>query len=184
MSTVLVSGGSGFISAVAASCNSSLQAIRFITIVRDLKREGEVRSMLRQGGQEPGACLSFFATDLLSDAGWSEAVTGCDYVLHVASPVPAGATLDENDLILPAREGVLRVLRASRDAGVKRVVLTSSFAAIGYGHKPRSTPFSEVDWTDLSGDGLAPYPKIRKPWRSVRPGISWRVKAKISSCLS
>ena len=91
--------------------------------------------MLKQGGAEPGDRLSFFAADLENDAGWPEAVAGCDYVLHVASPFPPTVPKHEDELIVPAREGALRVLRAARDAGVKRVVLTSSFAAIGYGQR-------------------------------------------------
>ena len=93
--------------------------------------------MLKEGGAEPGDRLSFIAADLENDAGWPEAVAGCEYVLHVASPFPANIPKHEDELIVPAREGTLRVLRASRDAGVKRVVLTSSFAAIGYGQKPQ-----------------------------------------------
>jgi nucleoside-diphosphate-sugar epimerase len=94
--------------------------------------------------------VSLVEADLERDAGWREAVAGCDYVLHVASPLPAGVPKHEDELIVPAREGALRVLRASRDAGVKRVVLTSSFAAIGYGRKPQKEPFNETYWTDLS----------------------------------
>src|SRR5208337_1970243 len=108
-----------------------------------LEREAGVRSMLKAGGAEPGKALSFVAADLMSDAGWPEAAAGCDYVLHVASPFPASVPKHEDDLIVPAREGALRVLRAARDAGVKRVVLTSSFAAIGYGQKATDRPFSE-----------------------------------------
>src|SRR4029077_13097766 len=122
------------------------------TTVRSLTREGDVRAMLNVGGAEPGDRLSFAAADLMRDEGWPEAVAGCDYVLHVASPFPMGVPKDENDLIIPAREGALRVLRASRDAGVKRVVLTSSFAAVGYGHPPQAAPFDETDWTDPTRD--------------------------------
>src|SRR5207342_1888064 len=100
--------------------------------------------------------LSFFAADLESDAGWPEAVAGCEYVLHVASPFPEHIPKHENELIVPAREGALRVLRAARNARVKRVVLTSSFAAIGYGHAPRNTPFDERDWTNPAGDDVRP----------------------------
>jgi nucleoside-diphosphate-sugar epimerase len=85
-----------------------------------------------------------FAADLENDAGWPEAVAGCEYVLHVASPFPSNVPKNDDELIVPAREGALRVLRAARDAGVKRVVLTSSFAAIGYGHPPQSAPFNET----------------------------------------
>jgi nucleoside-diphosphate-sugar epimerase len=105
--------------------------------------------------------LSFVAADLENDAGWPEAVAGCEYVLHVASPLPATIPKHEDELIVPAREGALRVLRASREGGVKRVVLTSSFAAIGYGQKPQTTPFNETSWTDPNGDGVLPYIKSK-----------------------
>ena len=150
MSTVLVTGGSGFIGSHAI-----LQLLaaghRVRTTVRNLAREPQLRAMLREGGVEAAEQLSVFAADLEQDAGWSEAVAGCEYVLHVASPFPAGVPQHEDELIVPAREGALRVLRAARAALVKRVVLTSSFAAIGYGHPARTTPFDERDWTDLSG---------------------------------
>src|SRR5262249_30227200 len=112
-------------------------------------------------GAPPGGGLPAVAADLLSDAGWPEAVAGCDFVLHVASPFPANAPKDENELIVPAREGALRVLRAARDAGVKRVVLTSSFAAIGYGQKPTDRPFTEQNWTDPGAEGVTPYVKSK-----------------------
>jgi dihydroflavonol-4-reductase len=98
---------------------------------------------------------------LENDAGWAEAVAGCDYVHHVASPFPSAPPKHEDDLIIPAREGALRVLRASRDAGVKRVVMTSSFAAIGYGHKQRPAAFTEADWTDPNGDDTTAYAKSK-----------------------
>ncbi len=160
MSTVLVTGGSGFI---GAHCILQLLAaghgVR--TTVRSLSREGEVRAMLQAGGAEPGDRLSFNAADLEKDAGWVQAAAGCDYVLHVASPFPAGVPKHEDEIIVPAREGTLRVLRASRLAGVKRVVLTSSFAAIGYGHPPQKAPFDETNWTDPLGKDLAPYVKSK-----------------------
>src|SRR6202453_5305648 len=137
---VLVTGGSGFI---GTHCILQLLAAGYQvrTTVRSLKREGDVRAMLKQGGAEPGDRLSFIAADLENDAGWPEAVAGCEYVLHVASPFPPTIPKHEDELIVPAREGAHRVLRASRDAGVKPVVLTSSFAAIGYGQQPRQAPF-------------------------------------------
>ena len=166
MSTVLVTGGSGFI---GVHCILQLleggHTVR--TTVRSLKREADVRAMLKAGGMnaepdsEAGARLAFFAADLEKDTGWAEAVAGCDYVLHVASPLPPSVPKHEDELIVPAREGTLRVLRAARDAGVKRVVVTSSFAAIGYGHAPRTKPFDETDWTDPNSPGLAAYPKSK-----------------------
>jgi nucleoside-diphosphate-sugar epimerase len=159
MSTVLVTGGSGFI-----GCHCILQLLaaghRVRTTVRSLKRECDLRAMLMEGGAEPGDRLSFTAADLQNDAGWSEAVAGCEYVLHVASPLPPKLPKHEDDLIVPAREGTLRVLRASREAGVKRVVLTSSFAAIGYGHKSQSTPFNETNWTELNARGVPPLREV------------------------
>jgi len=157
---VLVTGGSGFIAshAILQLLNAGYQ-VR--TTVRDMKREGDVRAMLKHGGAEPGERLSFFAADLQSDAGWTPAVAGCDYVLHVASPFPANVPKHEDELIVPAREGALRVLRASRDARVKRVVLTSSFAAIGYGHAPQSAPFNETNWTNTTGNDVSAYVKSK-----------------------
>ncbi len=160
MSKILVTGGSGFI---GSHCISQLLVAghQVRATVRSLKREGDVRALLRESGVEPGNRLSFVAADLEHDAGWAEAVAGCEFVFHVASPLPPSLPKHEDELIVPAREGTLRVLRASRKAGVKRVVLTSSFAAIGYGHKPRKTPFNESDWTDFSGGDVQAYAKSK-----------------------
>lgn len=160
MTTVLVTGGSGFI-ASHAILQLLAAGYKVRTTVRNLSREADVRAMLRNGGSEPGEQLSFTAAELMSDAGWPAAVSGCEYVLHIASPFPSQVPKDENELIVPAREGALRVLRASRDAGVKRVVLTSSFAAIGYGHAERQTPFTEQDWTNPAGADVMPYTKSK-----------------------
>jgi dihydroflavonol-4-reductase len=148
--TVLVTGGSGF---VGTHCILKLldAGYRVRTTVRSLSREPEVRRMLATAGADPGESLSFLAADLMSDDGWTQAAAGCNYALHVASPFPERQPKDENDLIVPAREGALRVLRAARDAGVRRLVLTSSFAAIGYGTPPKDTPYTEADWTDPTG---------------------------------
>ena len=158
MAGVLVTGGSGFIGSHAL-----LQALAagfdVRTSVRSLQREGELRALLRANDTDD-ARLRFFAADLTQDDGWAEAAAGCDYVLHLASPFPAGIPRHEDELIVPARDGTLRVLRAARDAGVKRVVLTSSFAAIGYGHPERRAPFDETTWTNLDGP-IAAYTKSK-----------------------
>jgi nucleoside-diphosphate-sugar epimerase len=162
MARVLVTGGTGF---VGARCLVQLLAAGHETraTVRDLKRESELRAVLRQGGAgEAGERLTLFRADLNADAGWAEAAAGCDTVLHVASPIPSTVPRDENELIAPARDGALRVLKAARDAGVKRVVLTSSFAAVGYGApKDRTAIFTEQDWTNLNDPTVQPYQKSK-----------------------
>ncbi len=160
MSTILVTGGSGFIGSHAIiQLLAAGHTVR--TTVRNPQREPDVRAMLGVAGADPDGRLSFFAADLERDEGWRSAVAGCDYVLHVASPFPPAAPKTEDELIVPARDGALRVLRAARDAGVKRVVLTSSFAAIGYGHAPRAVPFTEADWTNLDGGDVPAYQKSK-----------------------
>ncbi|HUB19111.1 MAG TPA: aldehyde reductase [Acidobacteriaceae bacterium] len=160
MSTVLVTGGSGFI---GSHCIVQLLAAGHTvrTTVRSLEREADVRAMLKVGGAEPGEKLTFFAADLLREDGWAEAAKGCEYVLHVASPFPSSVPKDENEIVQPAVEGTLRVLRAARDADVRRLVLTSSFAAIGYGHAPQEKPFTEANWTNLKGKDVLPYVKSK-----------------------
>jgi nucleoside-diphosphate-sugar epimerase len=102
--------------------------------------------------------LSLVEADLSSDAGWQEAATGCEYILHVASPVPRKPVKHADELIGPARDGVLRVLRAAAAAKVKRVVMTSSTAAVMWGHKrDGSKTYDERDWTDLGHSDVGPY---------------------------
>lgn len=147
--SVLVTGGTGFI---AVHCILQLlnAGYRVRATLRDLNREDAVRAMLNEGGIEAGERLTFIRADLSSDANWQEAVKDCTYVLHVASPTPKLNFKHEDEMIIPAREGVLRVLRASRDAGVKRVVLTSAIGAIVYGHPKQTAPYDETVWTDAT----------------------------------
>jgi nucleoside-diphosphate-sugar epimerase len=143
---VLVTGGSGYI---ATYCIAQLlrDGWRVRTTVRNLARELDVHAAVGKL-MESTEALEVVAADLNADAGWAEAAAGCAYVLHVASPLPAGDPKDDDELVKPARDGALRVLKAARDAGVPRVVMTSSTAAICYGRGGREAPFTEADWSD------------------------------------
>ena len=157
---VLVTGGSGFIGShcVVALLNAGY---RVRTTVRSPKREGDVRHMVTRAGAKQADTLTFTLADLTSDDGWPEAVEGSDFVLHVASPFPPDEPNDEHEVIVPARDGTIRVLRAARDAGVKRVVLTSSFVAVCRGHGMPEREFTEDDWTDIDGPDVTAYVKSK-----------------------
>lgn len=157
---VLVTGGSGFI---AGHCILQLLAAGYEVraTVRSLMREESVRRVLAQAGMVNGDRLTFVAADLTRDEGWAEAMRDVGHVLHVASPVQPGHVENEDDLIVPAREGTLRVLRAARDAGVRRLVLTSAFHAVGWGHPHDDHVFTEADWTVVDGPGVDAYGKSK-----------------------
>jgi dihydroflavonol-4-reductase len=158
MSPVLVTGGSGYVGTqLAAALLRAGRPVR--AVVRSADRAAELRAAVRRGGADD-AGLEFAVADLTADDGWPAAVAGCAEIHHVATPFPATPPADPDELIVPARDGTLRVLRAARDAGARRVVLTSSFAAIGYSPKPVAE-FTEDDWTDPDTPGLAPYPRSK-----------------------
>ncbi|MFE6199352.1 SDR family oxidoreductase [Streptomyces sp. NPDC057838] len=159
-SRVLITGGSGFL---AAHCILRLleDGFQVRTTVRSERGADRVRSMVAAGGSAAATDVEVVQADLTADDGWDAAVAGCDHVLHVASPFPVTPPADESDLIVPARDGALRVLRAALRGGVKRVVLTSSLAAIDYGHAPTTTPYDETVWTDLTGRGVTAYAKSK-----------------------
>jgi nucleoside-diphosphate-sugar epimerase len=158
MSAVLVTGGSGYVGTqLVAALLRAGRPVR--TTVRSMTREASLRAAVRRGDADD-AGLEVVAADLMADDGWKAAMAGCEEVHHVASPIPVAQPKDPEELIVPAREGTLRVLRAARDAGARRVVLTSSFAAVGYTPKP-GAEFTEADWTDPDTPGLAPYPRSK-----------------------
>jgi dihydroflavonol-4-reductase len=157
--TVLVTGISGFI---ARHCALELLNAGYGVrgTVRSLKRSGEVRDSLSQHAAAPR--LEFAEADLESDAGWDAAIRGCGHVLHVASPFPAIQPEDEQDLIRPAVQGTLRVLRAAATGGVQRFVQTSSLVAVMYGHPhSRTAPYTEADWSRIDAPGVTAYAKSK-----------------------
>jgi dihydroflavonol-4-reductase len=153
--SVLVTGGSGYL---GGWCIVGLleRGYDVRTTVRDPAREQQLRVSVASQ-VDPGDRLTVLAADLTRDDGWADAVAGCDYVLHVASPFPSKQPKDPDELIVPAREGTFRVLRAALDAGVKRVVVTSSIAAIWLAKGAEMRALDEGDWTDSDADGLTPY---------------------------
>jgi nucleoside-diphosphate-sugar epimerase len=162
--TVLVTGATGFI---AQHC-----------ILQLLEAGYQVRGTARtpERGEEIAAILSahlsdaararlpqdfaVVAADLTSDAGWDDAVKGCRFVLHVAGPFPPDSPKNEDELIIPARDGALRVLRAATSANVQRVVMTSSVAAIFYG-RDRDHVFTEADWSNVQSRHIGAYEKSK-----------------------
>jgi nucleoside-diphosphate-sugar epimerase len=160
---VLVTGATGF---VAQHCVLQLLEAGYEVrgTARSAGRTSEVVALLSPhlsvDARGRLGALDVVAADLTSDAGWTDAVEGCRFVLHVASPLPRGVVKDENELIVPARDGALRVLRAAHDAGIERVVLTSSLSAIVYGND-RSQVFTEADWSNLGGERIGAYDKSK-----------------------
>lgn len=159
MTPVLVTGGTGFIGSwCVLTLLDAGHTVR--TTVRDPRREPALRSWLHAAQPFEDDRLTVVRADLKHPDGWDEAVADCAAVLHVASPTLRSTPANDDEMVVPAREGVLRVLRASRDAGARRVVLTSAFGAVGIGHPPRSTPFTEEDWTDIDSD-IPPYQRSK-----------------------
>jgi nucleoside-diphosphate-sugar epimerase len=169
--TVLVTGGTGFL---GGWCLAELlrRGYTVRTTVRDLRREPKVRSAVAAAGVEDRERLSVVVAELTDDDGWKAAVDGCRYVLHVASPFPATQPKDPDELIMPARDGALRVLLAAIDGGVERVVLTSALAAI---HSSRAstpeTPYTEADWTDGADTSLTPYTRSK----TIAEAAAWEL---------
>lgn len=153
---VFVSGGSGYIAGFLIR-QLIAEGWQVNTTIRNLAREADVRSWLAVDNGK----LKFFAADLMSDEGWAEAMAGCSHVAHVASPLPANRPKSDDDLIIPAREGALRALRFAKAAGIKRFVMTSSVAAVAYGHGNGKHHFNEEDWTNPDSPDAYAYVKSK-----------------------
>lgn len=159
-STVLVTGASGFI---ATHCIIQLLERGYAVrgTLRTLARGESIRAIIGEH-VDPGNRLDFVAADLMDDAGWPPAVAGCQYVLHTASPIPIAPPKHPDELIVPARDGALRVLKAAAAAGAERTVMTSSTAAICYGHDGAvARPYTEEDWSPLEGRDHSAYTRSK-----------------------
>lgn len=163
---VFVSGGSGYIAGFLIR-QLIAEGWTVHTSIRDLAREATVRASLAVDDSK----LKFFAADLTGDAGWAEAMAGCSHVAHVASPLPSNAPKSDDELIVPARDGALRALKAAKAAGVKRFVMTSSMAAIAYGHGRSKSVFTEADWTDPTSPDAYAY--VRSKTIAERAARDW-----------
>lgn len=157
---VLVTGGTGFVG-IHTILQLLQKGYKVKTTLRSLKRKDDIKAMLKTGGITSFEHLIFIAADLTKDDNWTEAVKDCTYVLHIASPILLALPKDENEMIRPAVDGTLRVLKAARDAGVKRVVMTSNFGAVGYSHRDPQIPITEAEWTDPNEKGLSSYNKSK-----------------------
>jgi len=169
--TVLVSGGSGFI---GSWCVISLleRGYTVRTTVRDLRREGEVRAMVASK-VDPGNRLSVHAADLSRDEGWDAAADGAEYVLHVASPLGVPPPKNPDDLIIPARDGAVRVVRAAIKAGARRVVMTSSVSATSRDTRAPDGESDETVWTDPDDPGADAYTRSK----TIAERAAWDVIA-------
>ncbi len=156
---VFVTGGNGF---VAGHTIAQLlrQGYQVTTSMRDSSRQQLLQDQLAKA-DIPSAALTVVQADLLEDAHWHDAMAGCDYVLHLASPLLMHDPKDENDVIQPAVQGTLRILSTAQEVGVKRVVMTSNFGAVGYSHTDRHSIITEESWTNPQQKGLSVYNKSK-----------------------
>jgi len=169
--TVLMTGGSGYL---GGWCIATLleRGYEVWTTIRDLAREGHVRGQVEAAGIDPSDRLTVLEADLTGDAGWAEAVADCDYVLHTASPFPPAQPKDPDELIVPARDGALRVIRAALDAGAGRIVMTSSVAAVRGGGPPiEGGAYTDRDWTDADDTSLTPYTRSK----TIAERAAWKL---------
>lgn len=157
---VLLTGGTGFV-AIHSILQLLNRGYQVRTTIRSIKSKDKIFEMLKNGGITDFSKLDFIEADLTSDKNWLEAMIDCQYVLHIASPIFLRLPKNEDEMIRPAVDGTLRILKSAREAGVKRVVMTSNFGAVGYSHKDKNTIITEESWTNPNEKGLSTYNKSK-----------------------
>lgn len=157
---VLVTGGSGFLGLqIVYQLLKKGYSVR--TTVRNLKSADRIKQILENSGITTSGKLSFAEAELTRDENWAQAMEGCRYVLSVASPVFFDRPKNEEEAVLPAREGILRILKFAKNAGIKRVVMTSNFGAVGFTQTDRNRITTEEDWTDTNNKSVSVYEKSK-----------------------
>ncbi|MFT3934642.1 MAG: aldehyde reductase [Chitinophagaceae bacterium] len=157
---VLVTGGTGFVG-MQIILQLLQQGYYVRTTMRSLKSKDKLIDTLKANGITQFDHLTFAEAELTKDDNWPAAMKGCTYVLSVASPVFFNIPKDEQEAIRPAVEGILRILKFAKAEGVKRVVMTSNFGAVGFSHTDKTTETTEADWTDTNLRGLSVYEKSK-----------------------
>jgi nucleoside-diphosphate-sugar epimerase len=158
--SVLVTGGTGFVG-MQIILQLLQKSYNVRTTVRSLKSKDRVIETLKSNGITSFSNLSFVETELTNDTNWAEAMQGCKYVLSVASPVFFHKQKNEAEAILPAVDGILRVLKFAKETGVKRVVMCSNFGAVGFTQTDKTRVTTETDWTNTEAKGLSVYEKSK-----------------------
>jgi len=161
MKNIFISGASGFIGTHIV-IEGLKRGYTITGTTRSMHKEGVLREIVSAHlGEEALSRLIIYYCDLNSPDGWADAMKGCNAILHVASPFPMGLPKHEDDLILPARNGVKHVFEAALQNNIHRIVQTSSIAAIMYGHESGKTDFTEEDFTNINGAMISPYTKSK-----------------------
>lgn len=158
MKKILVTGANGYIAKhIIADLYKNKYSV--VGTLRNIKNSKDVQTDIENYLNDK-IDITFKQASLDSDTGWDDAVRGCDAIIHTASPFPIEYVKNEMDLILPAKEGTLRVLRAAKNNSVNRIILTSSNAAVYAGNKHINI-FDETIWSNINVKGVRAYTKSK-----------------------
>lgn len=157
---VLVTGGNGFVG-MQIILQLLQKGYNVKATIRSLKSKDKIIETLQKNGISNFSKLSFIEAELTKDDNWANALKDCNYVLSVASPVFLENPNNEKEAVRPAAEGILRILKHANNSGVKRVIMTSNFGAVGFSQIDKNRLTTEDDWTDVNLDGLSVYEKSK-----------------------